>query len=418
MKPSVLIVDDEHEILNSLERVLRKHYTVHAYTDPHLALCFFAESPCQIVISDMKMPTMNGADFLEKIYKINPRCKRIILTGYADLSLTQKAINDAKISSYLNKPWNNKELLELVETLIEDLKVENKKLLLIKKLKSEQQMLTLYNESMSVTADFMEDEHKNILHHRDSLITSHKELLNLSASLIAMQTGDNTGHSFRIAKQAKALAKQLKLSKQDCFHIYLSGLYHRVGITTLDKKLTTTPWHLLSQQEQYQWSKYPQASAEILSATTFLQPCEKMLMHLNENIDGSGIPQRLKKQDIPIGSRILAIVIYFDLLISGEVTGQCLAPAEANVLLNKLTHSLFDQTFVTAFQEELSKGKVERACTVEDLEPGMILANDIKDGQKHKLLLEGTKLTTRHIDSLIDYQTRVNSLVIAYVIQP
>lgn len=415
MRPSILIVDDEKEILNSLKRVLRKDYTVHTFTDPSLALSFFVDNPCQIVISDMKMPNIDGAEFLNRIYRINPRCKRVILTGHADAEMAQRAINDAKVSTYLNKPWDNKKLLETLTVLIEDLKNENKKLSVIKKLKVDHEKLTYHNESMSVTANFMEDEHKSLLEQRDNLKTSHNELLHLTANLIAMQTEDSNGHSFRVAKQAKMLALACGLTKKESIQIYFSGLYHRVGITSLDRRLLASPWHQLSQQDKYLWAKFPQASAEILATTTFLSHCGKTLRHLNENIDGTGIPDRLKKDKIPMGSRILAPVIYFDLLISGFFSGDVTSPAKAAEIIKSLTTSIFDEQIVVLFLAQLKNANTERALSLDGLIEGMVLAQDVLDRQQNKLLLEGTQLTNKQINSIKDYQERSDKVVIVYV---
>lgn len=416
MLPSVLLVDDEPEILKALQRVLRKHFQVFPFSDPQLAIDYFKENPCQIVISDMKMPSMDGALFLQEITQINPRCKRVALTGYADADLAQRAINEGKVSIYLNKPWDNKDLLDNLFKLIEELKVENRKLTNLKRLKVDHQKLTYHKESLSVTANFMEDEHRNVLKQRDYYKSSHNELLHLSATLISMQTHDNNGHAFRIAKQAKLLALKCSLSKKESINVYLAALYHRVGITTLSQKLIETPWYKLSQQEKYSWSKYPQASAEILLSTTFLSPCAEIVKHLNECIDGSGLPDKLIRNEIPLGSKILAIVIYFDLLISGEITGKTLSPPQAKVIISGLTASMFDITVLNTFFEMLALDNIERGLAVNEVKEGMTLSHDIIDNQGNKLLLEGVELSHNQIERLQDYQSRVESTLIIYVL--
>ena len=193
MLPSILLLDDEQEVLNALQRVLHRDYQVHAFTDAQAAINFFHNSPTQIVISDMKMPKINGAEFLSHIAKINSRCKRIVLTGYADTELAKKAINEGKISAYLNKPWSNIELKETLAKLINELKVENKKLSVIKSLKLDNQRLSANQDSIIKVSNFLQAKHINVLDKHKKLATLNNELLQLSANLVAMQTQDTSG---------------------------------------------------------------------------------------------------------------------------------------------------------------------------------------------------------------------------------
>jgi len=110
-KPELLIVDDEEEVLNALNRVLRKEFQLHLFNEPLKALEFFQSNPVPLVISDMRMPLMDGATFLAKITELSHRTKRFLLTGHADINLTVAAVNEGKISHYFAKPWNNEELI-------------------------------------------------------------------------------------------------------------------------------------------------------------------------------------------------------------------------------------------------------------------------------------------------------------------
>lgn len=417
MLPSILIVDDEQEILNSLKRLLRKHYQVFAYSKPQEALVFFKETPVPIVISDMKMPDMDGADFLHEIWKINHRCKRIALTGFADTELAQKAINQGYISQYLNKPWNNEELLKILANLINELKLENKKLSVVKKLKLDNEKLSFNQESVFVASDFMEDDYQHLKEERNKLQTMNKELLYLSTNLIATQTQDNNGHTFRIAQQARVLASHLGLSKKLANEIYIAGLYHRVGISSIEHSLINKKWHEMSQQERNLWQKYPQESSDVMSSTSFLSNSAKIVKHIHENVDGTGIPDHQAKDNIPIGARILSLLIYFDLLVSGYINGHSLSPNEAQILIKPLLGKTYDNNVFNAFVEILNSGneRFEKPVTIEQLAPGIIITQDIFDLNHHKLLAEKTELTERNIVALAHYQERAKEPLIVYI---
>ena len=108
---TLLLVDDEENILNSLRRVLRSEpYKLLTCNSGEAALQLFAEQPIDLVISDARMPGMDGAALLAQVQQRWPNCLRILLTGYADLTTTVKAINEGQIYRYISKPWDDNEL--------------------------------------------------------------------------------------------------------------------------------------------------------------------------------------------------------------------------------------------------------------------------------------------------------------------
>lgn len=125
----ILLVDDEANILKALARVL-KHYSIITASCGPQALSLAAVSEFDIVISDYKMPEMDGISFLEKFMTIQPNAIRMIVTGYADLDAAQNAINMLGVFRFINKPWNNLEILNAVEKGLELKRIlqENKEL--------------------------------------------------------------------------------------------------------------------------------------------------------------------------------------------------------------------------------------------------------------------------------------------------
>ena len=113
---TILLVDDEQGILNALRRLFRnKDYVVHTALGGQEALALLAEEKVDLIISDMRMPEMDGAEFLQKAREAYPLTERILLTGFSEMELTVRAINDGGIYGYLSKPWDNQQVLELVE---------------------------------------------------------------------------------------------------------------------------------------------------------------------------------------------------------------------------------------------------------------------------------------------------------------
>jgi len=117
-KAKILLVDDEANILRAISRLL-KAYDITALTSAEEALLLAREIEFDVVISDFKMPGMNGVEFLIKFMKLQPSSIRMILTGYADLECAQTAINEAQVYRFINKPWNNIEITNAVQSGLE-----------------------------------------------------------------------------------------------------------------------------------------------------------------------------------------------------------------------------------------------------------------------------------------------------------
>lgn len=122
----VLLVDDEPAILNALTRSLR-HGTaeglwpalrIEAFSDPQAALARACEQPFALAISDYRMPGLNGAQLLAQLRELQPECRRVILSGYTDSEGLLAAINQAQITRFFTKPWNERELLYGVRQLL------------------------------------------------------------------------------------------------------------------------------------------------------------------------------------------------------------------------------------------------------------------------------------------------------------
>jgi two-component system, probable response regulator PhcQ len=136
----ILIVDDEESILKALRRLLmltpctvgEKHFklAVDCFSVPQQALDKARHTPYDLVLSDYRMPGMDGVQFLKAFREMQPDCARLILSGYADLNGLIGAINEAGISRFLSKPWNDYELVAAIAQALalRELTMENSRL--------------------------------------------------------------------------------------------------------------------------------------------------------------------------------------------------------------------------------------------------------------------------------------------------
>jgi DNA-binding NtrC family response regulator len=111
-KHSLLLVDDEPEILYSLKGLLRRDFDLHVAESGQEALKILAEHPIHVVMTDQRMPEMSGVELIGRVRTDHPEAIRIVFTGYADIKAVVEAINNGGLFRYITKPWDPDELIE------------------------------------------------------------------------------------------------------------------------------------------------------------------------------------------------------------------------------------------------------------------------------------------------------------------
>ena len=149
--PKVMVVDDEEMVVTSLESflTLETPYEVLTHTSPERALERLEERSVHVVVADFMMPEMDGIAFLKRVREKNPEATRILLTGYADKENAIRAINEAGLYHYLEKPWDNEHLKLVIRNGIE--------------------RSTLFNE-LSARVSALESSHEELQAMRQKLI--------------------------------------------------------------------------------------------------------------------------------------------------------------------------------------------------------------------------------------------------------
>ena len=119
-KPSILCVDDEVNILEGLQDNLRRKFKVHTASSGAEGLAVLkSEGPFPVVISDMRMPEMNGAEFLSQVRNLYPDSMRILLTGQSDIESAISAVNEGQIFRFLTKPCETDNLASVIQLAVE-----------------------------------------------------------------------------------------------------------------------------------------------------------------------------------------------------------------------------------------------------------------------------------------------------------
>jgi len=424
-KPELLIVDDEEEVINALKRVLRKDYELHLFSNPLLALEFFQSNPVPLVISDMRMPDMDGATFLAKIADISHRSKRFLLTGHADINLTVSAVNEGKISHYFAKPWDNGELILELKLAYELYTSEIKSKNLLRENIEKNAELSLLNDALELEVDkgnqklelLSYKEAKNFVRLKKTFST----FIELNADIISLHTQDKSRHNYRVAAQARIIAENFGCGKLEVFQIYIAGLLYEIGKLQLPQSLLSVPIDNLNQQEKTLFNSFYHQGYELLQKITELSNVAHIIKYIPEHYNGLGVPEHLAEEEIPLGSRILSAISTFDNLVIGRETRAAVSVIEAKHRMIKLSKSVFDPLVVDHFIKLLelmpkaSEGSVEYAVNVAQLQVGYVLAQDLMNINENVLLTKNTTLESHHIDKLKELELEHKNSFILFI---
>ncbi len=113
-KHTILIVDDEPDVLFSLTGLLRREFQVYTAASGAAALEIMSEHPVDVVMTDQRMPSMTGTELMSRVKAEHPRAVRIVFTGYADTRAVIDAINAGELYRYITKPWDPEDLIEVL----------------------------------------------------------------------------------------------------------------------------------------------------------------------------------------------------------------------------------------------------------------------------------------------------------------
>jgi response regulator RpfG family c-di-GMP phosphodiesterase len=413
MRAKLLILDDEPEVLKALQRLLKSHFELYLFDNARDALLFLKDTHCHLILSDMKLPKMNGAEFLSHATKLSPLSKQIVLTGHADIEEAKVLVNSANVSRYYTKPWKNQELLSGLSELITEYNEQQKHKRLIHSLKGAHSKLSSDKEVMSNAIEGMLAEQSETNYQNEELIETNNQLIDFSAKLVNLLLGDVTGHNYRVAQQAKVLAKILGADKAEQNTTYLAGLYYAVGNAILPESLKKLTIEKMSYAQKQQWISSVSISAEILRDIKALFPVADIIEHIYEHIDGSGAPNKLVGDDISLGARILAVVIYHDHMLMGKVYHYALVHEEAMVKLHTLIGTVFDGKVVRAFETMMNNTQeydFEYAISINKVAAGMVASQDLYNHNEQLLLAKDVVITEAMVEALSHYQETHDSL--------
>ena len=406
---TVLCVDDEANILAALKRSLHgAGYGVLTAAGGEQALALLAQTPVDVVVSDMRMPGMDGAQLLEQVHKRWPQVVRILLTGQANMDATVAAINRGRILRYISKPWDELDLLSAVREGVERQALEREKLRLEALTQSQNEALRVLNVELESrvlarTADLGEANQK--------LQRNHLKAIKVFSNLLELRGDQLAGHGRRVAETARDVARAMGLGEDEVRHVFVAGLLHDIGLIGVLDRLLTKPVCRFAPDELALYRSHATVGEQSLMALDDMQPVLPMIRGHHERFDGDGFPDRLAGAAIPLGARILSVADAFDDLQTGQVVETKLTVAEARTILRQGRGTQFDPEVLDVFlhitePEKPKPGQPALRVPSAALEPDMVLAADLVSTRGVLMLSAGHRLTPSLIRRVREFEQR------------
>ena len=334
IKPKILCVDDEQNVLDSFRRLLRKDFDLNIAVSGTDGLKLVEQNgPYAVIVSDYKMPGMNGVDFLTKVQEMEPDTVRVMLTGQAEEDTAAKAINDGRIFRFLYKPIASSEFLKCLNEAIRQYNlVRVEKELLEKTLKGSIEMMT--------------------------------EILSLSNPL-----------AFSRATRVQQFAKQVgdSLGVDDLWQLEVASMLSHLGYITIPQQILEkkAAGRLLEPQEHQMFEDLPVVTQKLIGHIPRLENILKIITQAHQQ----GSFETISLNDtLAVSAAILRTVTRFDELLE-KGYGKLEAIKEMMLVPERYNQTVLDQLKSI----EILDLKVQtRKVSINQIRVGMVLNEPIK----------------------------------------
>ncbi|MGA9997069.1 MAG: HD domain-containing phosphohydrolase [Pyrinomonadaceae bacterium] len=287
MTYKIMIVDDEPANLRLLERLFRRDYQVISAASGLEALHLLNQHDVALIITDQRMPAMTGIELLKRTASFRPHMVRIVLTGYTDIGSLVEAINCGQVYRYVTKPWNNDDLRQVVERALEHYETN----------KSHHE-LEQANHRLSVRLQEMT-----------------RGIVRAIADALEAKDEHVFGHARRVSGYATAIGRRMRLDLLTLEQLSLAAFLHDIGKIGTPDRILLKPGPFTEDE----WScimLHSERGARMLSGVPEMEEIASIVRHHHEHYDGTGYPESLCGEQIPLASRIVLVADAYDAMTS------------------------------------------------------------------------------------------------------
>jgi len=363
MSENILLVDDEPNVLDAYRRNLRKQFNIVTATGGAEALAaMHSQGPFAVVVSDMRMPEMDGVEFLMKAKQLAPDTVRLMLTGNADQQTAIDAVNKGDVFRFLNKPCEPEDMANSLNDAIK--------------------------------------QHHLIRAEKEVLEDTLKASIETLAEVLSLISPHVFGRTTRIKRYMLECANILKLPNS--WELESAALMSQMGCVTLPEELTKKVLSLssLNAEESELYNRHPLLGAQLIGKIPRMATVADSIKYQHKYYDGSGSPtDAIQGEDLPIGARILRVLLDYDLLETAGLHG--------SAALDKLKRreGKYDPKVISAFEQLLQKelGSQEKTVSVTQLNDSMILAEDVLTKGGTLLMCKGQQASESVAERLTNF---------------
>jgi response regulator RpfG family c-di-GMP phosphodiesterase len=327
----VLIVDDDAQVREVLYQMFRSGgYQCLLAADGYEAVARFAEARPALTVTDLKMPRMDGVAVVRAIREADPDAAVMVLTGAPDV---KTAIESLKLGAYdfIMKPVNVDELIIAAERALE-----------------RRQLIIERRQYQALLERRVEEATRDLQHaYRELQDTYRATLESLGAALDSRDVGTES-HSRRVHGYALATAREHGVPDADLVDLAHGVLLHDIGKIGIPDSILLKPGKL-TPDEWATMRRHPEIGRRLLDKIPFLKGAVPIVYCHHERWDGTGYPQGLRGEEIPLGARIFSVVDAFDAMTFDRPYSKAIPFDAAKAEIRRCAGSHFDPAVVASF---------------------------------------------------------------------
>ena len=327
----ILIVDDEEMISSILSRrLIQEGYSCVTAHNGKEALKHFYRDRFSLIISDIKMPEMDGIELLKRAKAVHPNLIVIIMTAYPEIDMAVEAMREGAYD-FIIKPTDLDLVIFSVKRALEKKRLEEE--------------VEVYHKNLE---RLVEERTAKLQQAYHTLKKAYLDSVKVLVEAIDAKDPYTRGHSDRVRRMSLHIATSLGLSEERVETLEYGALLHDIGKIGIKDEILQKPG-VLSPEEYQTIQEHPLIGVKIVEGIEFFKDKIPMIRHHHEHFDGSGYPDGLVGEAIPLEARIIAVPDAFDAMVSLRPHRRAMPLVDILLEMEKCTGKQFDPDIIEIF---------------------------------------------------------------------